>query len=122
MGTSEFSKLFYRLLGQHLPAPPDCTVDCLIREALLEDALAQPSAGAWDRLRKAINERRFRKYGMWVLDEPWRDPKEVAAPPVRHHLKKMREYADCHSGNYSWPIRAPLWDSMIPIFPAWVKW
>ncbi len=55
----------------------DFTLDRWIREALLEEALAQPSTGAWERLRMALAPHRdTTRSGMWVLNEPLRDPPE----------------------------------------------
>lgn len=127
MGISEFSKLLCRLLGQQPPAAPDRTVDCWIRDALFEDALAQPPAGAWERLRKVINDRKFRKYGMWVLDEPWRDPRETTTPPAHRPPKQIRFYANYHCKEedfawQQWQTREAVWGNMMPIFPAWVNW
>lgn len=126
MGTSEFSKLVCRLLGQRSSPPPDRTVDSWIRETLVEDALAQFPAGTWERLRKVIVERKFRKYGMWVLDEPWREPQETSAPPALPHHNQLKFYGEYDKKvDYSWQqwqAREAVWNNMMPIFPSWVNW
>jgi hypothetical protein len=77
MGISEFPKLLMaRFLRHSAVLEPDRTLDNWIREALLEEATAQPLPDAWARLCRAISDRRLKSYGMWVLDEPWRDPPE----------------------------------------------
>ena len=77
MGISEVPKLLVaRFLRRSPVLEPDQTLDNWIREALLEEAAAQPLPDAWLRLRRAISDRRLKSYGMWVLDEPWRDPPE----------------------------------------------
>lgn len=54
----------------------DGVLDLWIRDALREEALAQPSPGAWERLRSMLERRPPKRYGMWVLDEVLRDPPE----------------------------------------------
>jgi hypothetical protein len=123
MDTSEFRKWLRRLLGYQPTPPSDHAVDDYIREALVEDALAQFPVGTWDRLRKVIVERKFRKYGMWVLDEPWRDPREVPVLPPRSQLKFYGEYDKKEDYSWQqWQAREAVWNNMMPIFPSWVNW
>ena len=105
------------------PIDQDYTLDVRIRDALLEDALAQPSPGAWERLCKAIVERRFRVYGMWVLDEPLRDPPDFLPTVLNgeQYRRALRSYAvsrDSHSRQ----IREAMWSTMLPTFSALVNW
>lgn len=74
---------------------PDRVIDNWIREALCDDAPLTVPPGAWDRLRKAIMDRRFvRSRGMWLLDEPFRDPPESLPTTLNERQLKraMRLY------------------------------
>jgi hypothetical protein len=77
---SKLGEFARRCLGLPSIRQPDYVLDNWIREALVEEARARPPAGAWDRLRLAVAECKHRNYGMWVLDEPPRDPPE--SPPM----------------------------------------
>src|SRR5690554_3631192 len=59
---------------------PDPVLDNLIREALVEQALHSAiPVTTWDRVRRSLLERRLaHRSGMWVLDEPLREPPEAA--------------------------------------------
>jgi len=86
MGISELARaLQIRFFRRSLALEPDQTLDSWIREALLDEATAQPSPDAWDRLCRAISNRRLKHYGMWVLDEPWRDPPEMLPTTLNYH-------------------------------------
>ena len=52
MGTFKPGKCLRRLLVRSPEFEPDFPLDNLIRDALFEDSLARPSAGAWERLRR----------------------------------------------------------------------
>lgn len=59
------------------PFEPDDVLDFHIREALLEETNLSFPPGAWERLRRAIVEHQtVTNQGMWILDEPFRDPPE----------------------------------------------
>ncbi len=101
----------------------DYTIDGWIQDALLDDALARPPGGAWERLRQAIVERQMKNYGMWVLDEPQRDPPE--SPPMLlegHDFERaMRIYGD-HLTIGNDLRRDVIWSSLLPIFSVMVNW
>jgi len=94
-----------------------------IREALLEESLARPLPSTWERLRKAITERRPRNYGMWILDEPLREP--PAAPPSALKEREFRRAQRLYAGNnaiYSrLGLRERFWSDLSPAFPAMVN-
>lgn len=59
--------------------PPDPVLDGLIREALMEQALHSAIPVTWDCVRRSLLERQLaHRSGMWVLDEPLREPPEAA--------------------------------------------
>lgn len=99
----------------------DVEIDGWIREALLDDALAKPPAGAWERLRHAIIERKLKQHGMWVLDEPHRDPPD-ALPMMLNHDEFER--AQRLYGFWAWQDRRTyeLWSGLVPGFEAIVNW
>lgn len=117
-------RLFYRVTWLfHDPDFELDYVDDLIQDALLDDALACPSAGAWERLRQVIIQRQIKNYGMWVLDEPQRDPPE--APPMllscHDFARAQRLYGNC------FPIgsdlrRDVIWGGLLPTFSVMVNW
>ncbi len=122
----DMSDLYHRLVlafGQP-SAETDVLVDRRIRAALLADAAVQPPAGAWDRLRKAITDRRLvRRRGMWVLDEPLRDPPE--SPPTtlscRQFERALRIYDHSRAQGHS-QIREAMWSNWMPSVVALVNW
>jgi hypothetical protein len=101
-------------------------VDSWIRNTLVEDALVQPPAGAWERLRKAISDRKIRTYGMWILDEPWHDPADPHPMSPKVPTQRLKLYPGQHYLNdHDWQNLVPRdsgWGSLIPLFPAWVNW
>jgi hypothetical protein len=108
-------------------APPlierDQTLDGWIHEALLDDALARPPAGAWDRLRQVIVERQLKDYGMWVLDEPQRDPPE--SPPMLmsgHDFDRARRIHGSRFVESNYPRKVVIWTGVLPMFAAIVNW
>lgn len=79
MAISRWRKWCARLMG----APwrvDDRMLDTWIRDAFVPEMLNTVSPSTWDRLRASILERRvIHGYGMWMLDEPQRDPPEGVA-------------------------------------------
>jgi len=61
--------------GQYRGLPQDTLLDWCIADALSEEAQEPVPPAAWNRLRKAIIDRKVvHGYGMWVLDEAIHDP------------------------------------------------
>lgn len=122
MDISRMIHIFRTFLGPS-PGDRDHTLDAAIREALVEDALAQPLPGAWERLRKAIVDRRLKSYGMWVLDEPMRDPPEFFPTVLNRdqYQRAMRSYT-VNRDSYNRQIREAMWSTMLPTFSALVNW
>lgn len=101
------------------PVQSDRELDHWIQDALFEDALAQPPVGAWERLYKAIADRGMarRSHGMWVLDEPLRDPPE--SPPMvlsGYQFKRALRLYDDTRRNPGQEVREMLWNNMMPTF------
>lgn len=115
----DISKLFRWSTRSRQPlVENDSLLDLQIREALVDYVLAQPPAGAWERLVKTIADRGLiRGYGMWVLDEPLRDPPE--APPMwldrGEHRRAERLYHDC-CGNMLYRTRDIVLSGWFPTF------
>jgi hypothetical protein len=110
MDIFNFTRKLVILFRQH-PVEPDYELDARIRDALLEDVDVPIPTGAWDRLRKVIIERKpIRSRGMWVLDEPFRDPPE--SPPT---LLTQRQFEYAHriynEKRYGGSNRV-VWDSL----------
>jgi hypothetical protein len=56
---------------------PDPVIDSCIRDALLEEVDVPIPEGTWERLRRAVIEHQSSvSRGMWILNEPFRDPPE----------------------------------------------
>ncbi|HMM27380.1 MAG TPA: hypothetical protein PKD46_03750 [Aggregatilineaceae bacterium] len=96
----------------------DALLDWRIADALSDDAWSTVPPGAWDRLRKAINERKLvRGYGMWVLDETFREPPD--SPPATlsgvELERALRVYRKHQAAKYH--RRTPsVWGSWSPTF------
>jgi hypothetical protein len=128
MDTFKAGKCLRRFLIRSPEFEPDYPLDNLIRDALFEDTLARPSAGAWERLRRqVIIEQQYRRSGMWLLNEPLRDPPE--APPLQldnHDYKRaLRIYSDqtaMTSRREIMMYKTTLWGGMMPSFSALVNW
>lgn len=95
----------------------DFVLDRWIREALLEEALAQPSPGAWERLRMALDPRRTNRYGMWVLDEPLRDPPESLPTALTgaQFQRAQRLYIDSRP-NLGWQCKDSVFTHSLSTF------
>jgi hypothetical protein len=121
MGMFKPGKCLRRFLIRSPEFEPDPALDNLIRDALFEDSLARPSAGAWERLRRQVMiEQQYRRSGMWLLNEPLRDPPE--APPLQldnHDYKRaLRIYSD-HTAAVTnrreiMMYKTTLWGGMMP--------
>jgi hypothetical protein len=116
----DMHKWFRWLVGSRAPlVDRDALLDFKIHEALVDYALVQPPAGAWDRLVKTITERGLIKgYGMWVLDEPLRDPPDVQPTWLNGHQYRRAErlYNDRH-GNAVYRARDAVISNLFPTFP-----
>jgi hypothetical protein len=114
MGISNISRLLH-IFRSSAPAP-DLGFDALIREALCFDLAEGPSSGTWDRLRMSIMDRgRMHRNGMWLLDEPFRDPPE----PVRlseHQLARARSLHDVRTEDLRRQGRELVWSQLMPPF------
>jgi hypothetical protein len=126
MGTSKPGRWWQRSLSPSAAAEPDYVVDNRIRNALIEDALARPTAGTWERLRQAILDRKRKNYGMWVLDEPLRDPPE--SPPMmlsrNQYQRALQAYDIKHryAGVREMPLyKDALWGGIVPTFAAFLN-
>jgi hypothetical protein len=128
MGTLKTHKFLRLFLSRSPEFEPDYPLDNLIRDALFEDSSAHPSAGAWERLRRQVMiERQYRRYGMWLLDEPLRDPPEATPLQLNSHDYKraMRIYSDQNpmtSRRKFMIYKSTLWDGMIPSLSALLNW
>jgi hypothetical protein len=128
MGTFKAGNLLRRLLFRPPEFEPDYPLDNVIRDALLEDSLARPSAGAWERLRRqAMIGRQYRKSGMWLLNEPLRDPPET--PPLQLNYHDYKRALRIYSGRTALINRhgvimykPSLWDGMIPSLSPLLTW
>ncbi len=103
---------------------PDPELDDLIRDVLREDAHVPLPVGSWDRLRKSITDRKpIKSYGMWILDEPLRDPPK--SPPgtlnERELALAMRLYTD-RRHLHTLKIKESLWSNWAPSFAILFNW
>jgi len=119
MGISDLPRVLIERFFRRSPIfEPDLVLDAWIREALFEDAVAQPSPDAWQRLRRAISDRRLKSYGMWVLDEPWRDPPESLPTTLNgrqfQHARRLL-YHD-HRTVPIWQLAYASWGSVYQRF------
>lgn len=97
-------------------------LDGWIHDALIDEATAVPPAGAWDRLRDTIRDRRpIKRYGMWVLDEPLRDP-PGSSLSMLYHNDSQRLDRNPHFNFPHYNFRGVLWSSLPPSFVAVANW
>ena len=128
MGMFKPGNLLQRFLIRSHEFEPDYPLDHLIRDALFEDSLARLSDGAWERLRRqAMIEQKYRKNGMWLLNEPLRDPPE--APPLQlnyqEYKRALRVYSDrglVDSRREIMMYKNTLWGGMMPTFSGLLNW
>ncbi len=128
MGTFSPGDMVRRMLGRCPGTETDYLLDQRIRAALLEEARVRPPAGAWERLRQAVVERKCkrRQYGMWVLDEPQRDPPE--SPPMllsgRQYERALRIYdVQWRVSGMNMPVyKDAMWGGVMPTFSALINW
>lgn len=96
----------------------DALLDWYIADALSDEAQSAVPPGAWDRLRKAINERNLiRGYGMWLLDETFREPPD--SPPATlsgaELERALRIFRNRQAARHH--LRSPsVWGSWSPTF------
>lgn len=101
----------------------DRVLDHWIQDALIEEAVAQPPSGTWDRLRMVLERRRTRRHGMWVLDEPLRDPPESLAMLLScsQFQRAHRLYVDSRYAP-AWNIKDSVFNHPLPTFSALVHY
>lgn len=115
MGIFSWMRMLWPFVG---PAEPtaDLALDALIREALRDDLPGGPSIGAWDRLRNTIMERgRMHRRGMWLLDEPFRDPPEPARLSARQ-LARAESIHEARTEDLRRQGRELVWSQLMPPF------
>ncbi len=101
----------------------DQLLDQWISEAMLEEAVAQPPSGAWERLRVALDRRRVQRYGMWVLDEPLRDPPESLPTVLSHAQFRRAERLYVGSRPHPmWYARDNVFAHLVPTFSAMINY
>ena len=128
MGMFKPGNFLRRFLIRSREFEPDYPLDNLIRDALFEDTLVRPSAGTWERLRRQVMiERQYKKNGMWLLNEPLRDPPE--APPLQMNSHEyryaLRIYSDQTTASSRREImmyKNTLWGGVIPTFAGLLTW
>jgi hypothetical protein len=111
-----------RLLFPRPVFQTDAILDGLIREALLDEALVAPPPGAWERLLQTIAERNMKSHGMWVLDEPLHEPREVPAALVHGAVNRALRLQLVTRSDSAWHIRDSAWGNLMPTFAAYVNW
>ena len=115
------SSLYQRFVRASYPpsADSDVLLDRQIRAVLLADAAVQPPAWAWNRLRRAIIDRRLvHSRGMWILDEPLRDPPESLPTTLscQQFERALRIYNS--RGYCRYRVRETTWNNWMPSFVA----
>lgn len=125
MGMRELLDRITRLFRPSLEDELDGVLDGMICDALLEERVAQAPENAWERLFKTIAEGRVQRQGMWVLDEPLRDPPVQPRPRrifdfgARQHVGRLPEL---DTGQRMWQVREAVWDTLLPTFSSLVNW
>ncbi len=101
----------------------DYVLDSVIREVLLDDVLVEPPAGAWDRLCQTIVERNMKSHGMWVLDEPLHEPRDMSPVQINgaqiNRALRLQLISRSDSG---WHMRDSAWGNLMPNFAAYMNW
>jgi hypothetical protein len=127
MGMFKPGGIWQRFLDRSHDVEPDYVLDHLIRDALVEDTLLRPSAGAWERLRQVIIERQHKNHGMWVLDEPLRDPPE--SPPLQLNSHQYKRAMQIYNGQTGFDSRREImmyrntiWGGTMPTLSALLNW
>lgn len=98
-------------------------LDGWIQEALWEDAAAQPPQGTWDRLRMILERRRSRRQGMWVLEEPLRDPPDTLPMmlTLEQYMRAHRLYIEGRH-NLRFQLKANAFHNLFPTFSALINY
>ncbi len=123
MGISSLLLRMGRALCPQRCLAEDALLDNLIYEALLDEALSVPPAGAWERLRSTISEGAARRQGMWVVQEvrsnaAQRVAQERQAARVERQLSMLRQGRSDH-----WRQACEvLWGNVFPTYVALVNW
>lgn len=122
MGTFSVWQVLRRLVCPASPAQ-DCMLDDWIHEALLEDACAQPPQGTWDRLRMILERRRASREGMWVLEEPMRDPPDMLPTMLNHHYMRAHQLYLERRYNMSFHLKTHTFTNLFfPTFSALIHY
>ena len=119
-----------RKWGAHLLRPQwqvdDSTLDVWIRDAFVPDRLSSASPSAWERLRSSIVERGvIRGYGMWMLDEPQREPPDgiPGALSDRDFHRALRLHDNLRGASVPIGLGYAVWSTgMNPNFLVLMNW
>ncbi len=128
MGMLKSGNILRRFVIRSPEFEPDYPLDNVIRDALFEDSLARSSAGAWERLRRQVMiEQQYRRKGMWLLNEPLRDPPEAPPLQLNHHDYKLalRIYTDrttVSSRREIMMYKNTMWGGTMPSLSALLSW
>ena len=105
----------------------DQGLDALIQDALTADVAGPLPNGAWERLRSAIGEprpiRSQRGGGMWILNEPFRDPPESFPTALTQaQMRQVRRLVRGAAPNTHFVIRQTVWnDNLTQLLSAMVN-
>ncbi|MBN1565890.1 MAG: hypothetical protein JXA10_18755 [Anaerolineae bacterium] len=101
----------------------DVLIDSLIQDALFDDALACPAPDAWERLRQIVMDRQLKHYGMWVLDEPQRDPPDSSPmPPHQPDFERARRFNSRYPTSNQILRQDMIWGGLSPTFSIITDW
>ena len=116
MGISRRFQQMLRFLVQPVAPDTDQELDALIQAALRDDPAGGPSLGAWERLRISIVERgRMHRRGMWLLEEPFRDPPEPALLSALQ-LANANSFRNARTEDLRRQGRELVWSQLMPPF------
>jgi hypothetical protein len=119
------SNIWRALRRLFLPSSPaqEHMLDGWIQEALWEDAVAQPPQGTWDRLRMILERRRGHREGMWVLEEPLRDPPDTLPMllSLEQSLRAHRLYIEGRN-NLGFNLKSNAFNNLFPTFSALINY
>lgn len=124
MGISKYFTQWFKRYWKPVVELDIRLLDGWIHDALSEEASALPPAGAWDRLYNAIRERepvKVKSYGMWILDEPFRDP-PVSPLGLLYHSDSQRLDDNPQFSRSRNDLHEILWSHLPPSFIAVAAW